>query len=197
MSSHRASYDVLLDNIVSRLDAYSTDQEQIDPRYAFSVYGDWFRDIPPEDSGHALVLVYLGPVTAETDGSEATGGQYGYQAQYWIDCLVHKGSKRRTGGERADSAAASRARYLTKQVIDGLDLGRDRDLGLPQYTVRSIDFPRIEPFAFDLQIGEFSYAGSRVSLDVDLAYLPETPDGTDIDKLSIADPDRWEVLLDY
>ena len=193
MSSHRATFDLLFDQIESRLKAHATAQEAEDASFAFNVYKDLHRDTKMQ--GNSVVLLYMGPITAQRDFADIS--EWGYEVQYWADCLTTLAGNR-ANNERADEAAGSRNRYLIKQVLDGLDWGDDRDLGLPTGTVREIRYPRIEPYPLEYQIGERSYVGARMSFDFSLAYFPAVPQGTDLTDIHIDQPDpaAWSILLE-
>jgi len=191
--STRATFDLLFDQIESRLKSYAAEQEAENAAYAFNVYRDLHRDM--KMTGNSVVLLYLGPVTAQRDAAEIE--EWGYEVQYWADCLTTLAGNR-ANAERADEAAGSRNRYLLKQVLDGLNWGEDRDLGLPTGTVREIRYPRIEPYPLEYQIGERSYVGARMTFDFSLAYTPSVPQGTALETIYVDQPDpaAWDILLE-
>lgn len=189
----RAPWDVLFDNIVSRLEAYSAASPAGE---RFDVMPDSYRTIGSLDNG-AHVLVYLGPLDPDSRSS-AQGKSYHYSVQYYIDCIA-LGARQRKAAEddvSSERAAGVRMRYLIEQVMKALWNPNDFSLGLATNWVGRRPPPSIEPLPPDMQRGERAIAGARVTMSVELTWEPVELTSTAIDQISV-DAGRWSALYDY
>ena len=190
-----SSFDTAIDQIVAKLEAYSTQDATNDPSFAFEVQQDYYRTHLPSQTG-AHVFVYLGPMNPE-NGKSASYAYYQYIATYYLDCVV--AAKGKSGGsyERGDKLAGERLRYLIQQVLTALDPARDPDLGMTDYVVGRRPLPSVEPLPPDMQQTERPIAAARVTLDLPLLWEPTAESGVDLEEISVTSGGYYAALFDY
>lgn len=182
---NRESFDVLFDEIVSRLESAATSESGAE----FTVKPDNIRALG-EAPYPVWVLPRLDRTSFESDQS-AVGEEFGFTAVYSIDCIVRSGKST----EKAGRDAFARLRYLVAQVVNTLWSRDDWDLGMPENMQRGL--PSISWIAPEIQSGEKAIIGATVELEVGLTWKLNEPTGTALDELSVELTDRWSGLYEY
>ena len=190
MAIVKGGFDVLFDNIISTLEAYSATQDAADQ---FKVYPDYYRDFPASATA-ANIFVYMGNIIPTEQNVE---GFYQYDVSYNIDMVVTAKGTLSTGSyERASVATGARLRALIQQTLNALFQPGDFRLSMPAGSVSKKPLPQITPFPPDALMGERPIAGARMTLETGLAFEPGAVAGTPIDSYLVTDPDRWSILIE-
>ena len=185
MAEVRGTFDLVFDKIIDALVAYEAEEILVDATYAFTVEADYFRDFPA-DAG-AYVFAYLGPITFDARTSAAMT-QHGINVTYYLDLVtVAKGDDSGASYQRGDELAAARNRYLIQQVMTALYRpGVLPDFGLPAGTIGKRPAPRVEPLQPDDQRKiERPVSGTRITMDMDMAWDPTEAEGTALESVSV------------
>lgn len=184
----RGNFDIMFDNIVDVLEAYSAKQPELE---RFALHPDCGRDIP-NTTDIAMVLPMIAPITPT---KSTTAGYTDYDAQYYIDMFV-KAAGERVGTDytKAGKAAGIRLRLLIQQVIDALFPAGNRLLDMGAGTVAKKEF-QVTPYFPEGQRAERILAAARLTLTVGLAWEPVYLEGTDLESISVT-ADKWSALLE-
>lgn len=191
MSATRERFDVLFDNIVTRLEAYATAQAGINPALGFRVIPDNARVIG-ELSGAAAVIPRLDRVDFQTDQS-AVGQEWQIEASYAVDCIVKIGS---SGAKKAGEEAGARLRYLITQVIRALWNRDDWELGITPRGQISRGTPNIQNLMNELAQTEKAIMGATVEMPVSMMWEILGADGDPLESIHV-DANRWSALYEY
>lgn len=181
----REAFDVLFDNIVTRLETAATAESGAE----FTVKPDNMRALG-ETQYPAWVLPRIDRTTFEAEQS-AVGDEFGMSAVYAIDCIVRSGKST----EKAGREAFARLRYLVTQVINTLWSRDDWDLGMTDNIHRNL--PTVNWIQPDIQAGEKAIIGATVELEVGLTWELVAPTGTALTEISVELKDRWSGLYEY
>jgi hypothetical protein len=180
----REAFDVLFDNIVTRLETAST----AEAGKTFAVKPDNIRALS-EGNTDAWVLPRIDQLEFDTETS-AVGEEFGITATYAIDCIVQSGKTTQAAGR----AAFARLRYLVTQVVNALWVRSDWDLGMSDNIHRAI--PEVTWIPPEIQTGEKAIIGATVNLEVGLTWQLTEPAGTDIDRIDV-DGGMYETIHEY
>lgn len=186
----RERFDVLFDNIVTRLESYATAQAGIDAALGFRVIPDNVRVIG-ELSGAAAVIPRLDRLDFQ-DGQSAVGQEWQIEASYAVDCIVKIGS---SATKRAGEEAGARLRYLITQVIRALWNRDDWDLGM---TLGQIGrgSPNVQPLMNEIAQTEKAIMGATVELSASMMWEILGAAGEPFTSLDV-DAGRWSALYEY
>jgi hypothetical protein len=158
----RSTDDLLLDNIVVVLEAFSAAQVLIDPTVAFHVSRD--RTRPVSQAQLPLVNVWLDSLTPEK-GAKTWEQE---TATVNVDCTV-RGEE---GEEPSDQEAGLRLAYLKEQVKSALWALAQIDFGLAANTIARKGWPRWQLFKTENNMPEEQVVGGRWSFDVEYGWTP-------------------------
>lgn len=183
----RGQHDVVLDRMVSALEAYNTAQSAIDSSVAFRVLPGNIRSAQSDrlpTVGVALGSLRSGDETARTL-------EWDVVATYYLDIVA---SAKGTASARADERAYSRLMYLIQQVFNAL-YESDRRTTIEGDAV-TLDWPQVqlvEPAEF---AEEAPVIGARLTIDARVSLVPAPTVGQAIDSLHV-DAERWSGLYEY
>jgi hypothetical protein len=193
MAEVRGGFDVLFDQIVAYLEAYSTTEEAVDTARKFIVKPDYYRNYTMGVAG-AYVFLTLGPITPERAGS-SNQAYFKYSADYILDLIVEaKGNNAGAEYSRADKEAGIRLRYLIQQVLEAIH-GAPPDMGLiPAGSILNRPMMRFDPLPPEMQLSERPVIGARMTLTVGLAWEPAKATGTALEEIKV-DTSLWSSSI--
>ena len=180
----KEAFDVLFDNIVTRLQTAST----AEAGKTFTVKPDNIRALG-ETNTDAWVLPRIDQTEFETETS-AVAEDFQITSQYAIDCIVRTGKTTQAAGREA----FERLRYLVTQVVRALWVRTDWNLGMSGNIDRSL--PEITWIPPEIQQGEKAIIGATVKLEAGLTWELTAPTGTDIDRIDV-DGGTYETIHEY
>ena len=184
----QGNFDILFDNLITILEAYSTAQPAAEQ---FTVYPDFYRDFPA-NADIANVFLYMGEITPTKQVGQAN---FEYDAKYHLDLVtLGKGTQ---GGtySRGDKAAGARLRILIQQVLTALFPIDNRELSMPAGSVSGKPLAQITPLPPDMLKSERPIAGARMTLTVGLAWEPTPLTGDELTAVSVT-ADIWSALIE-
>lgn len=187
-------FDQIETKIVQALEAFSAEQEAIDPLVGYDVAQGRMRPIGALPK--PLVNVWMPDLNPEDPGSKT------YQQEsvtYNID-LIAKGAEQVGATPIAsDEIAYGRLKYLAIQTKHALFKLINADFGFPAGTIARKRRPRFTLFQTDSKMPEEQIIGGRWTFDVEYAWQPEDQAFVALTALSIEDSlkERWKTLYTY
>ncbi len=187
-------FDQIETKIVQALEAFSTEQEKIDPLVGFDVSQGRMRPIGALPK--PLVNVWMPDLNPE-DPSSKTYQQE--SATYNVD-LIAKGTEQ--VGETpiaSDEIAYIRLKYLAQQTKHALFKLVNADFGFDAGIIARKQWPRFTLFQTDMKMPEQQIIGGRWTFDVEYAWQPEDQAFVALAELSIEDSlkELWKMLYTY
>lgn len=178
--------DLLLDAIVSALEAFSSSQSAAS---RFNVDRDRLRPLGAADLPHVNVWVIdENPVTQRSSAR----GHVQSAATIYIDCVARADEG---DGSPSDEAAVSRLHYLRAQVKHGLFKLANADFGFAAGTVAVREWPRWAMFPRNEEDDrrESQDIAGRLTFTVEYAWQPDDIDHDPLTALAVSDEtaDMW------
>ena len=187
----RSADDLILDNMVTALQAFAAEQVAEDPAVGFHVERDRVR--PPSMREMPLVNIWLESLDPQTAGSSAkTVGQF--LARINVDCYA-KGTDT-DEDSLDDQAAMGRLYYLKEQALFGLYRLINSDFGLPAGSIGRKRWPSWRLFQNDLKLPESEVVAGRWTIEVEFNWKPEDIDGATLDRIKV-DTAKWSAIYTY
>jgi hypothetical protein len=187
----RSADDIIIDNMVTALQAFSAEQKAMNSAVGFNVVRDMVR--PPSMREMPLVCIWLESLDPQREGSSSrTVNQE--LARINVDCYA-KGTDTNDDG-LDDSAAMARLYYLKEQVKYGLYKLVSADFGLPVGAIGRKSWPSWRIFQNDLKLPESEVVAGRWSVGVEYAWSPEDITGIDLELITV-DAGRWSGFYEY
>jgi hypothetical protein len=187
----RSADDIIIDNMVTALNAFKAEQVVEDPLVGFRVERDRVR--PPSMRDMPLVNIWLESLDPQSAGSSARTVQQEL-ARINVDCYA-KGSDT-DADELDDQSAMERLYYLKEQVKAGLFRLVNADVGLPAGTIGRKRWPSWRLFQNELKLPESEVVTGRWTVEIEYQWRPEDIDGTILDQIAV-DASRWSALYTY
>lgn len=185
----RERFDVLFDNIVTRLESYATAQAGIEISLGFRVIPDNMRAIG-ENQYPAWVLPRIDRLTFDAEQS-AVGQEWGVTAAYALDCIVRSGASNKRAGEEA----GKRLRYLITQVVRALWNRDDWMLGMSSGEIHRA-VPTVDMIPPETIATEKAIVGATVTLEASMTWQILGAAGEPFESLHV-DAGRFEALYEY
>jgi hypothetical protein len=183
--------DLLLDRIVSTLEAFSAEQAQIDPAVAFSVVRSRRRSVSPKEA--PLVNVWSDScIPSQAGGTARTIGSETVTIN--VDCIAHEDTD--DLARDSDEAVDLRLAYLKAQVRHALFALSASDFGLPVGTIAAKTWPTWTPYKDESGQLEESIIGGRWTFNVSYNWRPVESDHPAFTGVSI-DTGLWSGLYSY
>jgi hypothetical protein len=187
----RSADDLIIDRMVTALQAFSAEQAAIDPTVAFRVERD--RTRMPAMKDMPLVVVWLESLDPQREGSSGrTTSQE--LARINVDCYA-KGLGQ-DDAEFDDGAAMARLYYLKQQVKYGLFRLVNTDYGFAAGVIGRKRWPAWQVFMNDLKQPETEVVAGRWTLEIEYNWTPEDITGTALDEIAV-DAGRWSGIYPY
>jgi hypothetical protein len=183
----RSADDIIIDNMVTALQAFGAEQVAQDPAVGFKVERDRVR--PPAMRDIPLVVVWLESLSPAAKGSTAKLHEQ-ETARINVDCYA-RGLDEDDDG-LVDKAAMARLYYLKQQVKAGLYRLINADLGLPAGAIAGKRWPSWQLFMNDLKLPETEVVAGRWTVEIDYSWTPEDSPGVALDQIAV-DATPWGV----
>jgi hypothetical protein len=187
----RGTDDILIDNMVTSLEAFATEQFTIDPDVWFRVIRDMVR--PPAMRDMPLVNIWGESVDPQSQGSSARMVTQD-MCRINVDCYARGIDDNDDGDD--DTKAMARLYYLRDQVRYGLYRLVNADFDMGTGIIGRKKWPRWSLFTTDLKLPESEVVAGRWVIEVECAW--QAPDITSVDLEQITvDAGRWAGIYDY
>jgi hypothetical protein len=187
----RSADDIIIDNMVTALQAFAAEQAGLDPNVAFRVERDRVR--PPSMRDMPLVNIWLESLDPQSQGSSARTVEQEL-ARINVDCYA-KGADG-DGDDLDDQTAMARLAYLKEQVKAGLYRLVNVDFGLPAGAIGRKRWPSWKLFQNDLKLPESEVVAGRWSVEIDYQWKPEAITGTILAEIKV-DAGLWSAAYNY
>jgi hypothetical protein len=187
----RSADDIIIDNMVTALQAFAAEQVAEDPGVGFSVERDRVR--PPSMRDMPLVNIWLESLDPQAQGSSARTVQQEL-ARINVDCYA-KGTDE-DGDDLDDATAMARLAYLKEQVKAGLYRLVNSDFGLPAGTIGRKRWPTWRLFQNDLKLPESEVVAGRWSVEIEYQWTPEDIEGIALAEIMV-DAGLWSAAYNF
>lgn len=184
----RAFDDILIDNILTSLTNFRTEQIVFDPNVYF--YID--RDRRRQATQLPLVNVWADGISPESRASTRT--HIAETVTVNVDCIAAQFSD--DDIENSDRKAVARLSYLKEQVKQCLYGYLNTDLGFPVGIIAKKDFPTWSIFKDDGENPESSIIGGKWSFSVTYAWEPQALDLVKLNSIKV-NSHSWDLLYTY
>jgi len=179
----RSTDDLMLDNVVTILQAFSAAQAAMDPTVAFNVVRGQRR--PAALTQLPLVNVWL--ESGDPQGAAARTCER-ERATVNLDCIV-RGEE---DGGPSDQDAEVKLAYLKEQVKAGLWALAQADFGFAVGTIAVKGWPRWQAYKDDNGDPEEQVVGGRWTFEVDYEWLP-----SEVTRETLTELHLTEKIKDY
>lgn len=187
----RSTDDIIIDNMVTALQAFAAEQVAEDSAVGFSVVRDQVR--PPSMRQMPLVNVWLMSLDPQRGGSSGRTVQQEL-ARIAVDCYARGLTEDDEGFD--DGAAMERLYYLKEQVKAGLYRLLNADFSLTVGLIARKNWPTWQLFQTDLKLPESEVVAGRWTIEIEYQWAPEDIAGTTLDKIAV-DSGRWSSIYQY
>lgn len=187
----RGADDIIIENMVTALQAFAAEQVAEDSEVGFNVERDRVR--PPSMKLMPLVNIWLESLDPKREGSSAKTCQQEL-ARINVDCYA-KGTDQ-DGDDLDDETAMARLYYLKEQVKAGLYRLVNVDFGMPAGTIGRKSWPSWRIFQNDLKLPESEVVAGRWSVEIEYQWMPEDIDGTILDRITV-NAGKWSAAYNY
>lgn len=187
----RSADDIIIDNLVTALKTFATEQVAQDPDVGFGVVRDMVR--PPSMRDMPLVNIWLESLDPQREGSSARTVNHEL-ARINLDCYAKGVDTDEDGLD--DEAAMARLYYLKEQVKAGLYRLVNADFGLPAGTIGRKRWPSWRLFQTEIKLPEHEVVAGRWSVEVEYNWTPEDVAGTTLEQIAV-NAGRWSGVYDY
>jgi hypothetical protein len=174
----RSADDLLLDNVVTILQAFSVAQAAMDPTVAFNVVRGQRR--PASLSQLPLVNVWLESMDPQGAAARTCERERGTVN---LDCIVRGAEDENPSDQDAEVKLA----YLKEQVKAGLWALAQADFGFTVGTIAVKGWPRWQAYKDDTENPEEQVVGGRWTFEVDFEWLPSEETRTALAELRITE----------
>jgi hypothetical protein len=187
----RSADDIIIDNMVTALQAFVAEQVAQDPGVGFRVERDRVR--PPSMRDMPLVVIWLESLDTQRGGSSARTVQQEL-ARINVDCYA-KGTDT-DGDDLDDQASMARLYYLKEQVKAGLYRLVNADYGMGVGVIGRKSWPSWRLFQNDLKLPESEVVAGRWSVEVEYQWTPEDIAATALEEITV-NAGRWSGTYPY
>lgn len=180
--------DIVIDRMVTALQAFSTREAAIAPAVAFNVERDRLR--PPQPRELPLVNVWLESLTPADAGS-GTRTAHQERARFNVD-LYALGEE---GAKTSDADAMARMYYLKEQVKQALYQLAQADFGFSAGVLARKPWPSFTTNPMRGEDSEERIADGRWIVELEYQWTPEIVDGLPLEEISVT-TERFSALYE-
>jgi hypothetical protein len=183
--------DILIDNMVTTMRAFSAEQSAIDPGVAFDVERDIIR--PPNALDIPLMNIWAESEEPQSGGSSAKITSQ-FLVKFNVDCYARGIVDNDTGDE--STKAMVRLYYFKEQAKAGLYRLVNANFGMTTGTIGRKTWPRWSIFQNSFKLPEDAVVAGRLSFEMEVCWKPEDFSAPDLERITV-DSTLWSAIYNY